>query len=164
VVVDEAMVESPGAVALVLEGVASVVAVGADAATDGGEAAPDSVSGEGVVQLASNVISAANLHHVRISVLHATQSARRVHEASAECHIGNVGAIWVPDSFEVRFAVLERRVAALGDAQAPKAEVFEGVPLGIWVQTWRYGYRRGSLNTDRATRLEALPGWRWATR
>ena len=55
-------------------------------------------------------------------------------------------------------------MAALGDAQVPKAEVFEGVPLGVWVQTWRYGYRRGSLNTDRVTWLEALPGWWWATR
>jgi hypothetical protein len=36
--------------------------------------------------------------------------------------------------------------------------------LGIWVQSWRHGYRCGSLDAERAERLEALPGWVWATR
>ena len=69
-----------------------------------------------------------------------------------------------PRSFEARLAVLQRRVEQVGDARVPKAEVLEGEPSGIWVQTWRYAYRRGSLDPLRARRLESLPGWVWTTR
>ena len=70
----------------------------------------------------------------------------------------------VPGSFEDRFAQLEAWASVHGHARVPKTEVWEGVRLGLWVQSIRQRYRKGTLSGDREQRLEALPGWRWSTR
>ena len=70
----------------------------------------------------------------------------------------------VPGSFEDRFARLQEWVSAHGHARVPKTEMWEGVRLGLWVQSIRQRYRRGTLSGDRARRLQALPGWQWSTR
>ena len=37
----------------------------------------------------------------------------------------------------------------------------DGFPLGVWETTYRGRHRAGTLDTDQAQALEALPGWRW---
>ena len=72
---------------------------------------------------------------------------------------------WHPSgSFDFMIEVLERRVTAMGDARVPRAEVFEGERLEVWVQAVRLRYKKGALSVARARRLEALDGWQWAAR
>ena len=60
------------------------------------------------------------------------------------------------------FAALERHTARSGSAAAPKGLVSDGVDLGQWVQSQRAAHQAGKLQSERAQRLEALPGWSWA--
>lgn len=49
----------------------------------------------------------------------------------------------------------ESRFVGMDDADMPRRN------LGIWMAAQRQAYRLGTLNTDRATALEQLPGWAW---
>jgi superfamily II DNA or RNA helicase len=51
--------------------------------------------------------------------------------------------------------------ALVPQARPPKRYVEDGYNLGHWVNQQRASYRRGELSSDRAARLEALPGWVW---
>ena len=55
-----------------------------------------------------------------------------------------------------------------GHARIPRKHVeeFDGdiINLGIWVQSRRGEFRRGSLSAERVAELEAIPGWQWGTK
>jgi superfamily II DNA or RNA helicase len=68
-------------------------------------------------------------------------------------------------SWEESFATLLQYVAREGHARVPPKHVEQGQQLGLWVVAQRSAYRDRlpRLTPDRAARLEALPGWVWAT-
>lgn len=77
---------------------------------------------------------------------------------------GLEGWVWDPSEalWEDGFARLEDFVDGHRHAQVPRGYVDEsGFPLANWVNTQRAFYRREKLPPERASRLEALPGWEW---
>ena len=48
-----------------------------------------------------------------------------------------------------------------GTSLVPARFPYRGYPLGTWVAKQRDAYRAGSLNAERAHRLEVLPRWSW---
>ena len=76
------------------------------------------------------------------------------------------GWSWNPrdDLWEEGFAALEDYVERHGTARVPKDSYVNGVQLGAWVSSQRGEYKKGQLNAERSSRLEALPGWTWNTR
>jgi superfamily II DNA or RNA helicase len=73
------------------------------------------------------------------------------------------GWSWAPhfEQWESSFALLGEYAAAQGSADVPKRLVVDGFPLGAWALYQRNLCARGELKSDRARRLEKLPGWRW---
>lgn len=63
--------------------------------------------------------------------------------------------------WEKAFQLLLRYVDGEGDARVPKKLMFDGYPLGAWVDDQRVRYLTGILDSDRKDRLERLPGWSW---
>lgn len=72
------------------------------------------------------------------------------------------GWTWGPraDQWEEGFRRLAEYVKHNGDARVSQGEIVDGFKLGAWAKRQRYD--KDSLDTDRARRLEALPGWRWS--
>ncbi len=69
----------------------------------------------------------------------------------------------VTDSWEFGFGALQAYAEEHGDCLVPDAyKLADGYQLGRWVGSQRAEERRPSA--ERAARLEALPGWRWATK
>jgi superfamily II DNA or RNA helicase len=66
--------------------------------------------------------------------------------------------------WEFWFGLLEQYVEHYGDARVPKAYSAGGYPLGSWISTQRSWHSRGTLATERARRLQELPGWTWDPR
>jgi superfamily II DNA or RNA helicase len=64
-------------------------------------------------------------------------------------------------SWEGRFGALERFVEREGHAHVPNSQVEGEVNLGWWVNQQRANYAKQTLSADRASRLNALPGWTW---
>ena len=50
-----------------------------------------------------------------------------------------------------------------GHARIPKTYEEEGFPLGQWAAIQRRSLKRGKLDPERKTRLDAFPGWMWET-
>jgi hypothetical protein len=50
-----------------------------------------------------------------------------------------------------------------GHTRVPQRFIESGYRLGQWVNIQRTVHAKGKLSPDRATRLEALPGWVWPT-
>lgn len=66
------------------------------------------------------------------------------------------------EPWETGLAALRAFVTEHGHARVPgRFTTASGFHLGRWVNSRRVDYRAGRLNTDRATELEALPGWIW---
>jgi transcriptional regulator with XRE-family HTH domain len=63
------------------------------------------------------------------------------------------------DQWEQGFRRLQDYVKRNGDARVPQAEIVDGFRLGAWVTQQRHD--KEALDSDRARRLEALPGWTW---
>jgi superfamily II DNA or RNA helicase len=78
---------------------------------------------------------------------------------------GLPGWSWDPRDFqwEYWYSALKDHVRAKGSARVPRSKrgAGEADQLANWVQTQRSRYAKGSMRQDRATRLEALPGWVW---
>lgn len=53
-------------------------------------------------------------------------------------------------------------VAEYGTADVPSGTMFDGYPLGRWVERQRADHREQRLSDDHAHALQALPGWRWS--
>ena len=66
--------------------------------------------------------------------------------------------------WEAGFRLLQEYVGRHGDALVPQNYTVDGYRLGKWVNTQRVFRSRGSLDNDRRTRLQELPGWSWQTR
>lgn len=66
--------------------------------------------------------------------------------------------------WEEGFASLAAWTGQYGYAAPPVKEEIDGFRLGHWVSTQRQFHKNGSLSTERAERLEALPGWVWDAR
>jgi superfamily II DNA or RNA helicase len=64
-------------------------------------------------------------------------------------------------SWEAWFGLLQRFVAVHGHAVVPQSSTVDGYQLGKWVTKQRAKRAKGSLDTDRSSRLENLPGWTW---
>lgn len=74
---------------------------------------------------------------------------------------------WQWDPLEHRwqqgFDALVRYLAQHGDASPGRGEIIDGYRVGEWADVQRKAHKAGRLNSERADRLEALPGWRWRT-
>lgn len=68
------------------------------------------------------------------------------------------------DQWEEGFGRLLQYVEQHGDARVPPSFTVDGFRLGLFVSNKRHFYARGTLDSDRAHRLEALPGWAWSPR
>ena len=73
------------------------------------------------------------------------------------------GWVWSANDadWDTGFAALCRFVEREGHARVQDGFVEGEYPLGTWVAKNRANRRDGVLSADRATRLEALPGWSW---
>ncbi len=68
---------------------------------------------------------------------------------------------WQFRVWQARLEQLERFVAQHGHSRVPNTYTSGGFGLGVWVESQRRSYKRGSLPEDLAQRLEALPAWSW---
>ena len=67
------------------------------------------------------------------------------------------------DWWEEGYRRLQDFVESKGDASVPSSCTIDGYRLGSWVNSQRGRYAKGTLDTDRQRRLQALPGWQWNT-
>jgi hypothetical protein len=76
------------------------------------------------------------------------------------------GWSWDPFSerWEIGLACLHDYARREGHARVPRHHIEGSIDLGQWVVTQRSAQKRGRLSTDRATRLESVPGWTWNVR
>ncbi len=69
------------------------------------------------------------------------------------------------EQWQDHFGQLLGYVRRHGDARVPRSHVSpDGGALGAWVVEQRSRFAQGTLDPDRAMRLEALPGWTWGAR
>jgi hypothetical protein len=66
------------------------------------------------------------------------------------------------DNWAKGFNALKRYAAKTGHASPSQHTVVNAYALGWWVTQRRRQYRQGTLPTEWAEALEALPGWQWA--
>ena len=71
---------------------------------------------------------------------------------------------WTPnaDAWSNTYEILNHYIARLGHADVPQDHIEGDVRLGTWVNKQRGRYKRGTLENERQTLLEALPGWTWS--
>ena len=67
----------------------------------------------------------------------------------------------IAERWEKGFRSLVRFVEREAHALVPKLHVESGFLLGRWTTRQRLYYTEGELESNRAARLEALPGWSW---
>lgn len=65
--------------------------------------------------------------------------------------------------WHARYGLLQAFVKRGGHARVPRSHVESGFALGSWVGTQRHEFAQGRLSAERASLLEALPGWIWNT-
>jgi Helicase associated domain len=65
------------------------------------------------------------------------------------------------DKWEEGFQRLLDYVDREGDARVPQSYAIDGYKLGVWVDSQRSRYSKGTLPADRQRRLQDLPGWIW---
>lgn len=63
--------------------------------------------------------------------------------------------------WEEGFAQLSAYVKENGDSRVPKSFEADGFRLGLWVNNQRSRFNNGTLDPERRSRLESLPGWIW---
>ncbi len=63
--------------------------------------------------------------------------------------------------WEENFSRLTAYAHRHGHAQVPPDHLEDGRNLGNWIHNQRTRRRKGTLSSDRAARLESLPGWMW---
>ena len=66
-----------------------------------------------------------------------------------------------PDRWDAGRAALQRYLDTRGAAAPPRAAHVGSFPLGRWVAQVREDYWEATLDPDRITELEAVPGWSW---
>lgn len=78
------------------------------------------------------------------------------------------GWTWTPDRsaeyqriWDQAFSALQQFVDTHGHAQPEYKSTGGRIRLGVWVSKQREYHREGVLASERARRLEALPGWEW---
>ncbi|MCB0937696.1 MAG: Helicase associated domain protein, partial [Mycobacterium sp.] len=67
-------------------------------------------------------------------------------------------------SWEFWLGLLEQFVERHGHARVPQPYTVDGYPLGTWVGAQRRFHSKGTLDPDRARRLQGIPGWTWDSR
>jgi len=96
-----------------------------------------------------------------------SQRSRSVRGVLDEVRAGRLAALpgWVWSTqdadWEEGFRHLAAWVGAHGHARVPDGEEAGGYRLGQWGRVQRRQRRKGQLDSERACRLEALPGWVW---
>jgi superfamily II DNA or RNA helicase len=65
-------------------------------------------------------------------------------------------------SWEFWYGLLERYGERHGNVAVPAPHIESGFALGRWVAYQRHEHSRDRLDTERARRLEMLPGWIWS--
>jgi len=68
------------------------------------------------------------------------------------------------DEWEEGFHHLRRFADREGHARISRKCLEDGYRLGQWVNNQRIRHAEGKIDVDRATRLEAIPGWVWHTK
>lgn len=68
------------------------------------------------------------------------------------------------DRWEAHYDALLTFVAREGHAAVPTDHTEAGLNLGSWVIRHRTEHKQGAVPSERASRLENLPGWMWDTR
>jgi hypothetical protein len=73
------------------------------------------------------------------------------------------GWSWTPqdDRWQEAYDRLLRFVEREGHAFVRQDVIEDGSRLGVWVWEQRRAYKQRLLRSERACRLEALPGWVW---
>jgi superfamily II DNA or RNA helicase len=73
------------------------------------------------------------------------------------------GWTWTPkeDSWDQWFELLESYASTVGHSRVPQGFMVASQNLGRWVSKQRSRFRKGTLETERVTRLESLPEWTW---
>jgi superfamily II DNA or RNA helicase len=73
------------------------------------------------------------------------------------------GWVWsiIDEQWQYGYESLVKFAAKNGHARVPQDFNDEDFSLGVWVNTNRTTKRKGSLSPERASLLEALPGWTW---
>jgi superfamily II DNA or RNA helicase len=96
-------------------------------------------------------------------VFRSTERLDQERERRLEAQLG-----WTWDSRQARwekgFRYLEVYVQQNGHARVPQSYGVDGFRLGNWVNMQRSNFVNGTLDHDRQSRLEDLPGWSWPTR
>lgn len=64
--------------------------------------------------------------------------------------------------WETKLQALKDFAAENGHTQVPRLHMQDGHSLGIWVNSVRSQYNKGSLDAQRVASLEQIPGWEWA--
>jgi hypothetical protein len=59
---------------------------------------------------------------------------------------------------------LQMYIKSHGDSLVPQSYVVDGYKLGSWVVVQRHKRAKGTLDSEREQRLEAVPGWTWNPR
>lgn len=101
-----------------------------------------------------------------VAVQRAQYRKGRLSKAQASRLEALPGWTWDPFAaqWEEGLARLVDFVSREGHARVPQAFEEDSFTLGRWAVTQRAQYRKGTLSNERASRLEALPGWEWAPR
>ena len=73
---------------------------------------------------------------------------------------------WSPfdDLWQAGYSHLVTYVKREGTSLVPQTHIENDLRLGTWVNAQRVAYRKGSLDENSITLLEALPGWTWKPR
>lgn len=76
------------------------------------------------------------------------------------------GWSWDPieDRFQLALRLLRRFARLHGHCRVPQRHVESGFRLGAWLSKLRSRHKSGKLPRQRATQLQALPGWTWQAR
>jgi Helicase associated domain len=67
----------------------------------------------------------------------------------------------IAELWEADFHRLLDYVERHGDARVPRDYTVDGYTLGMWVMQQHVNHANGTLDADRARRLQELPGWTW---
>jgi superfamily II DNA or RNA helicase len=91
------------------------------------------------------------------------QTKGRLRQGRADRLAQLPGWTWDPlaAAWEENFLALVSYVSRNGSAAVPQHCVVDGYRLGWWIGTQRQSYRRGTLDAEKAERLQSLQGWSW---
>jgi hypothetical protein len=64
-------------------------------------------------------------------------------------------------AWKLHYQALLRYYEEHGNTNVPRKFTQDGIAIGIWLNSVRTRYNKGTLAPDRVQMLEAIPGWKW---